>query len=87
MMDRWSLPEALEVQGRQYAINADFRDVLEVIRWLNNPDEDERVRYFVSLKLFFEDWDSIPQKDQEENFHHEHSNCFSSDFSAHVLPP
>lgn len=66
MMDRWSLPEALEVQGRQYAINADFRDVLEVIRWLNNPDEDERVRYFVSLKLFFEDWDSIPQKDQEE---------------------
>ena len=32
MMDRWSLPEALEVQGRQYAINADFRDVLEVIR-------------------------------------------------------
>ena len=66
MMDRWSLPEALEVQGRQYAINADFRDVLEVIRWLNNLDEDERVRYFVSLKLFFEDWDSIPQKDQEE---------------------
>ena len=54
-MDRWSLPEALEVQGRQYAIHADFRDVLEVIRWLNDSNEDERVRYFVSLKLFFED--------------------------------
>ena len=62
MMDRWSLPEALEVRGRQYAINTDFRDVLEVIRWLNNPDEDERVRYFVSLKLFFEDWTVSPRR-------------------------
>lgn len=65
-MDRWSLPEALEVQDRQYAIHADFRDVLEVIRWLNDSNEDERVRHFVALKLFFEDWDRIPRQDQEE---------------------
>lgn len=65
-MNRWGLPKELEVNGHQYAINADFRDVLEVIDWLNNQNEEEQVRLYVAYQLFFDDWDNIPQCDQVE---------------------
>lgn len=65
-MNRWELPQKLDVNGHQYAINADFRDVLEVIDWLNNQNEEEQVRLYVAYQLFFDDWDSIPQCDQVE---------------------
>lgn len=64
-MNRWELPDHIEVDGASYAINADFRDVLEVIQWLT-CEEEETLRIYVALKLFFEDWDSIPQKSQQQ---------------------
>lgn len=65
-MNRWSLPERLEIAGHEYAINADFRDVLEVIRWLNDPEENERVRLYVALCLFYDGFDAIPAKEQQQ---------------------
>lgn len=65
-MNRWELPEGLEIDGTEYAINADFRDVLEVIQWLTSSEEEEKVRIYVALKLFFEEWDRIPPQSQQE---------------------
>lgn len=65
-MDLWSLPERLEIGEREYAVNADFRDVLEIIRWLTDPGENERVRLYVALRLFYDEFDAIPRKDQEQ---------------------
>lgn len=59
-MDPWSLPERVTVAGREYAIHADFRDILNIIRRLEDPDEPEFVRWTVALALFYEDWQSIP---------------------------
>lgn len=66
MMDRWSLPERLTVGGAEVAVNADFRDVLEVIRWLNDPEEPERMRLYVALCLFYDGFDAIPAADRQE---------------------
>ena len=62
-MDRWSLPEQLTIGTASYAIHADYRDVLEIIRWLNDPDESEHLRLYVALRLFYADFDRIPPED------------------------
>ena len=64
-MNRWELPEVLEIGGAAYAVHADFRDVLEVIQWLTG-EEEETLRTYVALKLFFQDWDSVPPQHQQQ---------------------
>ena len=39
-MTGWGLPTSLTVGGREYWINADYRDILEVISYLQDEDED-----------------------------------------------
>ena len=51
-MTGWELPEALEVNGREYAVNADYRDILNIISRLNDAEEDEETRAYVALALF-----------------------------------
>lgn len=56
----WGLPESVELGGRDYAIHADFRDVLEIIRWLNDPDQPEQTRLYVALALFYDGFEAMP---------------------------
>lgn len=66
-MSAWGdLPEALEVNGKEYPINADFRDVLDLITQLSNPDRDMSINAFVALSLFFDDFDAMPEADYAE---------------------
>lgn len=58
-MTGWGLPSSANIGGREYAINADFRDVLEVIEILQNEDKHERVRILVALSLFYDDFDAM----------------------------
>lgn len=60
-MTGWDLPAALTVGGREYRINADYRDVLEVISFLQ--DEDALTGRYVALSLFYEDFDFMPRED------------------------
>ncbi|MEG1207561.1 MAG: Gp15 family bacteriophage protein [Angelakisella sp.] len=59
-MITWRLPETAEIGGQQYRINADFRDVLEVIARLQNTEEPEQERMYIALALFYDDFDQIP---------------------------
>ena len=43
---RWTLPVNLEVGGKEYAINADYRDILNIISRLNGG-ENEFVKVYV----------------------------------------
>lgn len=60
-MTGWSLPTALTVGGREYQINADYRDILEVISYLQ--DEDALTGRYVALSLFYEGFDTMPRAD------------------------
>ena len=66
MTGGWGLPTSAEIGGREYRINADFRDVLEVIEWLNNSDEHEETRIYVALSLFYERFEFMPKEHQAE---------------------
>ena len=59
----WDLPEATSVGGIAQSINADFRDILDIISWLGNVEEDEQTRVYVALSLFYNEFGSIQEKD------------------------
>lgn len=61
-MTGWDLPAAAELDGVPYAVNADYRDVLDIISRLNDPDEDEQTRLYVALALFYENFEEMPER-------------------------
>ena len=51
MTGAWGLPMQAELGGVRYAIRSDYRDVLELLRWLNgqaDPALDQSERRFLS---------------------------------------
>lgn len=53
-MSQWSLPASAVIGGREYPINADFRDILEIFRYLDDPDRPEYIRWKIAVALFYE---------------------------------
>lgn len=66
MMNLWTLPKTAEIGGREYDINADFRDVLDIIFRLSAPDADSQVTLYVCLALFYEGFEEMPESDYKE---------------------
>lgn len=63
-MTAWELPTRAEIGGKQYEIHADYRDVLEIFSYFENPDLPEYLRWQVALALFYEG--QIPNEHQQE---------------------
>lgn len=64
-MTGWDLPTALTVGGQSWAIHGDFRDVLDVIGWLDGAEGENLLpeeRWYVALALFYRDF---PQMSEE----------------------
>ena len=66
MMDPWSLPESVTIGGKEYHINADFRDILDIIACMSDVEQDIRIRLYVALALFYDDFDEMPESSYEE---------------------
>ncbi|MCI9026686.1 MAG: hypothetical protein HFF47_01405 [Lawsonibacter sp.] len=65
-MTGWGLPETVCVGGLEYQINADYRDILEVIEYLQAPGMDDVTRRYVAMSLFYEGFDAISRSDYGE---------------------
>ena len=63
-MTPWVLPKAAEIGGTAYKLNTDYRDILEIIRYLNDPDKPEYLRWRIAIALFFEG--DIPDEHYQE---------------------
>lgn len=53
-MNTWELPSAACFGGVTYPIHADYRDVLNICKHLNDPDQPEYVRWRIALALFYQ---------------------------------
>ena len=53
-MTPWKLPESVEFGGTVYELNTDFRDVLEILAYLDDPDTPEFLRWRIAVALFYE---------------------------------
>lgn len=57
------LPEYLEIGGKPYKINADFRVVLNIYSAFNDPELTDAEKCFICMKKLFADFESIPEED------------------------
>lgn len=64
MMNPWTLPVAASIGGAKIPINSDYRDVLEIISYLNDIERPEYVRWEIAIGLFYEE-DILPKYKQE----------------------
>lgn len=65
-MNLWILPQKAEINGKTYPINADYRDVLDVISYLTDPNQEEGTALYIALALFYEGFEDMPEDDYRE---------------------
>lgn len=63
-MTLWGLPTSAVIGGAEYPINADYRDILDIFHYLNDPDRPEWLRWKIALGLFYEG--DIPEEDEAQ---------------------
>ena len=69
MTGAWGLPTRAEIEDRVYEIRTDYRDILEVLRWLDGgaaPELDRGERWYVAMRLFYPDFAAMPRQDWPE---------------------
>lgn len=60
----WNLPDTAQIAGKSYGIHGDYRDILEIFAYLEDPDLPEYMRWKIALALFYEE--KIPLQDERE---------------------
>ena len=64
MTQIWTLPTTAVIGGTEYPIHGDFRDILEIFSYLEDPALPELLRWRIALALFYEG--EIPEAHQQE---------------------
>ena len=59
MMNVWELPSALEVGGKNWTIRTDFRAILDVLKYFDDPDYEDDEKIIVCLDILYEDFESM----------------------------
>lgn len=65
-MSAWDLPTTLEVGGRSWKIRSDYRAVLDILSYFNNPEYDNDEKWMICLDILFEDFSEMPYELYEE---------------------
>lgn len=63
-MTCWELPVHAQIGGKNYPIHGDFRDILEIFSYFEDPDLPDYLKWQVALALFYEG--EIPKEHQQE---------------------
>ena len=51
----YSLPKTVEIEGNEYPVRTDFRDILEIFTALNDPELTKEEKAVVVMNIFFEE--------------------------------
>lgn len=54
-MSAWELPTSLEVGGKERQIRTDFRAVLDILKYFNDPEYEPDEQWEVCLRILFTD--------------------------------
>ena len=60
-MSAWELPVSLNVGGHNWKIRAEFRDILDMLKYCDDPEYEPDERWLISLDILYEDFDNMPQ--------------------------
>lgn len=62
------LPTAVEIDGADYGIRTDYRDILRIILAFGDPDLEPEHQVLVCLKVLYKDFDSMPESQYAEAY-------------------
>ena len=62
------LPTTLDVNGKEYRIRTDYRDVLNIIAAFNDTELSDREKVYVCMKQLFIDLENIPGNDYQDAY-------------------
>lgn len=54
-MDLWQLPDHAVLGGRAYPFDPDYRNILEIFSWFQNPNLTDFFKWEICLALFYKD--------------------------------
>ena len=63
---RYDLPTTAEVNGTEYQIRTDFRDILTIIEALSDAELSEQEKAETMLDIFYQDFETMPPDNYEE---------------------
>lgn len=63
---RYSLPTTVEINGTEYAIRSDYRDILTIIEAFSDAELTDEDKAEVTLDIFYPAFREMPQSDYEE---------------------
>ena len=64
MLTPWQLPTRAVIGGKSYEIHTDYRDILELFSYFDDPQLPHQMKWLIALALFYEG--QIPEKDRQE---------------------
>ena len=62
----YSRPTSVEVDGTEYAIQSDYRAILDILVALTDRELDERDKAEAALTIFYPDFEEMPVSDYQE---------------------
>lgn len=65
-MSAWELPVSLNVGGRDWKIRTDFRAVLDILKYFDDPEYDPDEQWMICLDILYEDFEHMPQSEWNE---------------------
>lgn len=63
---RYDLPTTAEVNGTEYKIRSDYRDILTIIEAISDAELSEQDKAEAMLDIFYPDFENMPASDYEE---------------------
>lgn len=64
-LNPWELPQAAEIGGLRYTLHTDYREILLILSYLNNPDMPDEDKIISALAVFYDEFDRMPEKDYQ----------------------
>ncbi len=61
-MSAWELPYSLNVGGVDQPIRTDFRAILDILKYFQDPEYDDDERQLICLKILYRNFDDIPSR-------------------------
>lgn len=65
-MTAWDLPSSLCVGGQEWSIRTDFRAVLDILKYFNDPEYEEDEKWEICLDILYENFSDMPPELWEE---------------------
>lgn len=65
-MDAWKLPTSLEISGVVWDIRTDFRAILDILKYFNDPNYTDDEKWEICLDILFVDFEKMDPDDYQE---------------------